>query len=266
MTVGDHPAAQPILIRHLFEMTAGFSYDLASPHLKAFRETSGSCPTRETMRHLAKDPLLFEPGSSWCYSLCHDVLAALVEVLSGQLFEDYVQAHIFKPLGMTNATFMLPAEEKETLVRLYRCNEETGAIEPCGQNNDYILGSEYASGGAGCVCTVDDYILLLEALRTGTILKPETVTLMAADRLTDAQREAYDFPHTHGYGLGVRAPLSGSSHTDFGWGGAAGAYLAVDIPNGLSVYYAQHVLLSPNRELRQQILETILEDLKASEA
>ena len=261
MKVGDRPAAGPILIRHLFEMTAGFSYDLRSPNLKAFCQSSPDCPTREVIRHLAKDPLLFDPGSSWFYSLCHDVLAALVEVVSGQSFEDYVQEHIFRPLGMTSATFMLPEEEKENLARLYRFNEETGTIDPCGQDNEYIFGKAYASGGAGCVCTVDEYMLFLEALRLGTILKPETVALMATDRLTDAQREAYDFPHSHGYGLGVRTPLDGGP-TDFGWGGAAGAYLGVDIPNNLTFYYAQHVLLSPMRDLRPKILEAILEDLK----
>ena len=82
-------------IKHLFEMTAGFSYDCNSPEMKkAFEETDGRCPTRETMKYLAKDPLDFEPGDRWNYSLCHDVLAALVEVLSGEKFEDYVKKNI----------------------------------------------------------------------------------------------------------------------------------------------------------------------------
>ena len=145
MMVGDRKAENPILIRHLFEMTAGFSYDVASASLTAFQKaTNGRCPTRETMIHLAKEPLLFEPGTQWYYSLCHDVLAALVEVLSGQTFEQYVQEHIFHPLGMTRSTFLLPADEKESLARLYACDEAKGEITPCGQDNSYILGSEYA--------------------------------------------------------------------------------------------------------------------------
>lgn len=262
MMVGDRKAENPILIRHLFEMTAGFSYDVASASLTAFQKaTNGRCPTRETMIHLAKEPLLFEPGTQWYYSLCHDVLAALVEVVSGQTFEDYVQAHIFQPLGMTRSTFLLPADEKESLARLYACDEATGEITPCGQDNSYILGSEYASGGAGCVSTVEDYMKFLEALRLGTILKPETVALMATDRMTDTLMEYYDFPHSHGYGLGVRTPRTGSPFTDFGWGGAAGAYLAVDIPHGMTLYYAQHVLTSPMRDLRTKITEAVLADL-----
>ena len=262
MMVGHQKAAQPILIRHLFEMTAGFSYDINTPSLRAFRqETNHRCPTREAMRYLAKEPLLFEPGSQWFYSLCHDVLAALVEVISGQSFEDYVQAHIFRPLGMTHSTFLLPAAEKEQLARLYACDETTGVIAPCGQDNPYILGSDYASGGAGCVSTVEDYMKFLEGLRLGLLLKPQTVLLMATDRLTDVQRQNYEFAQTHGYGLGVRTPRTGSVCTDFGWGGAAGAYLAVDLPHGISLYYAQHVLTAPNRELRLKLLDAVLADL-----
>ena len=89
---GIKKAENPILIKHLFEMTAGFSYGCYSPQLKrCIEETSGKCPTREAMKYLAKEPLLFEPGDRWEYSLCHDVLAAFVEVVSGEKFETYVK-------------------------------------------------------------------------------------------------------------------------------------------------------------------------------
>ena len=92
-------AEKPILIKHLFEMTAGFSYNCSSPSIKqAFEETDGRCPTREVMKYLAKEPLLFEPGERWEYSLCHDVLAAFVEVISGEKFEEYVRKNIFEPM------------------------------------------------------------------------------------------------------------------------------------------------------------------------
>lgn len=60
------------------------------------------------MRYLAKEPLLFEPGDRWEYSLCHDVLAALVEVVSGTRFSEYVKGHIFDVLGMNSSTYCLP--------------------------------------------------------------------------------------------------------------------------------------------------------------
>ena len=101
---GIRPAANPIRIKNLFEMTAGFSYDVESPNLQACRrETGGRCPTRAAVRAIARGPLSFEPGEHWQYSLCHDVLAALVEVISGRRFADYVRENIFEPLGMTRS-------------------------------------------------------------------------------------------------------------------------------------------------------------------
>ena len=71
---GIKAAENPILIKHLFEMTAGFSYNTTSANLQKCREeTCGRCPTREAMRYLAKDPLSFEPGDRWQYGLSHDV-------------------------------------------------------------------------------------------------------------------------------------------------------------------------------------------------
>lgn len=257
---GVRKADNPIRIHHLFEMTAGFSYDLHSPHLEALRvDTQGRCPTREAMKYLAKEPLLFEPGDQYRYSLCHDVLAALVEVLSGQRFEDYVKKNIFDPLGMKASTFLLPVEQLDTVAAHYRFNAETGKPELRSKMPAYRLGSQYAAGGAGCVSTVEDYIKFAEALRIGDIvLGKDTIRLMATDRLTDHQKRTYTLS-TYGYGLGVRTPKVGSARTDFGWGGAAGAYLAVDIPNGISLFYAQHLLTSPNQGIRSRVYTQVLQ-------
>jgi len=261
---GIRKARNPILIKHLFEMTAGFSYDLASPGiLKTREETAGRCPTVQTVRNLAADPLCFEPGEKWNYSLCHDVLAAVVEVISGVPFGEYVKKHIFDPLGMSRSTFSLPEAELETVASHYRFNEETRQAVNCGkQIQNYKLGSSYESGGAGCISTVEDYIRFAEALRLGdVILGKDTIALMATDRLTDAQKVSY-WVADHGYGLGVRCPLKNGTLPDFGWGGAAGAYLAVDISNRLTMYYAQHMLSSPNQSVRAQVYTSILQELK----
>ena len=147
-------AQNPILIRHLFTMTAGFSYDLCSPWLLKLREdTAGVCATRDFARYLAKEPLYAEPGTEYRYSLCHDVLAALVEVISGQKFEEYVKEHIFIPLGMTRSDFLLPMEDYETKVAT-RYQFEDGKPVLADKVPRYRLGSGHASGGAGCVSTV----------------------------------------------------------------------------------------------------------------
>ena len=114
-------------------MTAGFSYNCYSPQLKnAIIETDGKCPTREAMKYLAKEPLLFEPGDRWEYSLCHDVLAAFVEVISGEKFEDYVKKNIFDVVDMKDSTFMLPEAEIETIAPQYRF--ENGKVVNVGKH------------------------------------------------------------------------------------------------------------------------------------
>lgn len=258
---GIKKAKNPILIKHLFEMTAGFSYDCSSPRLKnCIDDTAGKCPTREAMKHLAKEPLLFEPGDRWEYSLCHDVLAAFVEVVSGERFEVYVKKNVFDVAQMNNSTFMLPDSQIETLAQQYRF-EDGKAVNIGKPIFNYKIGSEYASGGAGCISTADDYIKFTEALRTYKLLKPETVELMMKDRLSDSQKRTYWAKDTHGYGLGVRCPKGDDRYVDFGWGGAAGAYLAIDVQNSISLYFGAHMLSSPAQGLRSMLYRFVRAEL-----
>lgn len=274
---GCAAAKNKITIRDLFRMSAGMDYNLTSPPLmKARAESAGECPTRETVCYMAQQPLLYEPGQGWQYSLAHDVIAALVEVISGEKFEDYVEKHIFAPLGIKNSTFVLKEDEKDTIAPLYRNDplpdSEEPRIERIRCANVYIFGPKYASGGAGCVSTLDDYSTFLEGLKDGKLLKAETVKMMSTDMLEEgAQRTGHDEwcgSGTYGYGLGVRcAPSTGeSSVTDYGWGGAAGAYLAIDPVNDLTVFYVQHVLNSPNKLQRTQILPLIQEVVAGTSA
>lgn len=260
---GVKKAQKPILIKHLFEMTAGFSYDVASPSLQKCKEdTKGRCPTRETMEYLAKEPLLFEPGDKWHYSLCHDVLAVLVEVLSGEKFEDYVKKNIFDVLGMKASTFMLSDSELHTMCEQYRYDSKEKAAINIGKHiANYKLGSQYASGGAGCISTVEDYMKFLEGLRTYQLLKEETVAFMKTERLNENQMRTYTKSATHGYGLGVRCHKKDGVDHDFGWGGAASAYLAIDIERKTSVYFGCHMLSSPVMELRAMIYRFVYAEL-----
>ncbi len=257
-------AKEPIRIKHLFEMTAGFSYNCNSMNIReSIAATNGKCPTREVMRYLAKDPLLFEPGKRWEYSLCHDVLAALVEVIAGERFEIYVKKNIFDVVGMPRSTFVLPASERETLAQQYQYRN--GKVVNIGKDVPYyIIGSEYASGGASLVSTVDEYVRFLEALRTHKLLKPETLALMTTDRLSEAQRETYWTKNSHGYGLGVRCPNGKEKYTDFGWGGAACSYLAVDMENEISLFFGAHVLSSPAQGLRTKVYRFVREEILGS--
>ena len=261
---GIQPAKNQIKIRDLFQMTAGLNYNIWTPALLAYYEAcERRCPTVEMVNEIAKTPLDFEPGQSWKYSLCHDVLAALVEVLSGEKFENYVKTHIFDPLGMAHSDFLHPMEDWEGFARMFLWDNETGKIRPWTEN-PYRPGTEYASGGAGCVSTVEDYIKFLEALRVGDkILKKQTIAMMATNHLTEQQLQAYsNYTKGMGYGLGMRTPLHNPDRSDFGWGGAAGAFAAVDPVNNITIFYAQHVLQSPIQPLRGWLYYAVRADLE----
>ncbi len=252
------PAKTTMLIKHLFQMTAGFSYNYKSPKLLELRErTNDMCTTREVVRALAGEPLLFDPGERYKYSLCHDVLAALVEVVSGQLFEDYVKEHIFDPLGMSNSTFCLPDEEIDTLTCQYQFDSEAGKPVPISKTN-WRVGKRFVSGGGGCISTVDDYMKYALAMCEGeALLKRDTIKLMMTDHLTQEQYPAVE----SGYVLGVRVPRGGGWRKEFGWGGAAGAYISIDPTNKLVIFYAQQLLNSPNQKLRGHLYRFVMEDL-----
>lgn len=257
-------AQKDIRIHHLFEMTAGLNYNLHTPALDALRkDTNGRCPTREVARAIAESPLDFEPGTRYQYSLCHDVLAALVEVISGEKFETYVKKHIFDPLGMVDSSFLPPMDAYEDIAPLYRGSADGVVRNPDGNVPAYRMGTEHASGGAGCASTVDDYIKFAESLRVGDIiLGKDTIRLMTTNRLADSQKGNYG-TNGNGYGLGLRTGGGDkNARYDFGWGGAAGAFLAVDPIHNISLFYAQHVLAAPNMALRQMLYSAALEDLE----
>ena len=258
---GTKKAEKPILIKHLFEMTAGFSYAVDSPELlRCKEETNGKCPTLEAMKYLAKEPLLFEPGDRWEYSLCHDILAAVVEVISGEKFEVFVKKNIFDPLGMNDTDFIYPEEKNDDLAEQYLFRDGK-AVNIGKKNIGYRIGREYASGGAGAVSTVDDYIKFLEGVRTYKLINPETLKLFSTDRLTEEQRRTYWTAVTHGYGLGVRCKKADGIYPDFGWGGAAGAYAAIDIENGISLYMGSHLIASPVQGIRSMLYRFLYAEL-----
>ena len=256
---GRRKAENPILIRHLFEMTAGLDYELQSPEfLECSKNTNGKCPTREAMKYLARRPIAFEPGTRWRYSLCHDVLAALVEIISGERFSDYVKKNIFDPMGMHRSTYRLTEDIREKVAPIYIYDEKEKKPVLLGIGiSDFVIGSEYESGGAGCVSCAEDYVRFLEGVRTYKLLKKETVDLIRADHI--AAYGIDDTPYwkrdTHGYSLGMRCSKGIEGYADFGWDGAAGAFMAIDIENEITVFYVQHLRSDPNNPNRHLVYD-----------
>ena len=267
------PVRNTMTVRHLFTMTAGLTYATNTDNLKrGYAETNGEMPTREAMKYLAQDPLAFEPGEGWLYSLCHDVLAAIVEVVSGVRFGEYVKRHIFDPLGMTRSTFLLPDEKLPEVAAQYKwCADEQKFVPVGPRITPYKLGSRYESGGAGCVSTVEDYIRFLENLRSGeALLRQDTIKMMSTPQIPDkfTQVACPEPPRPfmvagYSWGLGVRCPKPGVAKPDFGWGGAAGAYYAILPEAEATIFYAQHVRCSPNQKMRIQLPLALVEDLRS---
>lgn len=259
-------AKNPITIRQLFTMTAGLTYDLYSPSLNDVRkETGGRCPTVETIKYLAKEPLAFDPGDQFRYSLCHDVLAALVEIISGKRYSVYVKENIFDVLGMENSTFDNRGLSYDGFAEQYIYDGNLGKTVKYGKEKcEYRLGTEYESGGAGCISTVEDYMKFLEAMRKGDIiLKNDTIDMMNSPQISDYQHRtfSYDPVEIYTYGLGVRTSRDRSKLSEFGWDGAAASYLSVDREKNLCVFMGQHILDAPNFREKDQVRQCIVDDM-----
>lgn len=284
-------AKNPIRVGDLFTMTAGFDYNLRRESIRRAGElTNGRYDTAMVAAELAKEPLCFEPGTRWQYSLCHDVLAGLVSVVTGMPFREYVRKNIFEPLDMTESVYhrtpeieakmaeqysFVPAgAERETdIVKAQRNGTSgDGSFVNVGKGVSHILGPEYDSGGAGITTTAGDYAKLMAALAgkgTGVngarILSPASVELMKVNRLNDELLKDFSWQQLkgYGYGLGVRTHIdpvksgSNASIGEFGWGGAAGASAYMDTGLKLGVFYVQHCL-SPREEWYQPRLRNVI--------
>lgn len=249
------PAQNPMRIHDLMSMTAGMSYDVASaPIRKVVEETHGEATTRQVVTAMAQMPLLCEPGTRYSYALGHDVLAAVVEVVTGMTFGAYMKRNVFEPLGITEMYYQVPAGEEHRLFAQYGKDWDTGKIKR-DESMIYRITKNYESGGAGLCTTVDEYTKVLEALanggvgRTGgRILKQESVLAIGRNWLTE--QELADFSRTgkegYGYGLGVRVLIDGTKSKspvgEFGWDGAAGAYALVDPKNHIGMFYTHEIL------------------------
>lgn len=242
---------RPITVEHLLTMTSGLDYNLKTKAIFDVAErTGGKCPTREIACAIAERPLHFHPGERWLYGLSHDVLAALVEIISGMRYSEYVTEQIFRPLGMTDSYFH-PTDELLSRMTTPYALGEAGNL-PLPKTNLFDLGEEYESGGAALISSVPDYARFADAMANGgvgetgeSILRPETIDLMRNNRVGDLMETDGRWRHLrgYGYGLGVRTRITadgGGSLGEFGWDGAKGVYVLMDPLRRLSLTYAEH--------------------------
>jgi CubicO group peptidase (beta-lactamase class C family) len=182
---GDYrlrPAARPMTVRHVLTHTSGLAYPFTSPIWRDLKPRAGDT-------FAFGGPLLFDPGERWHYSTSTDVVGRLVEVISGQVLEDYFRQHIFTPLKMTDTSYNVPEEKGPRLV---------AAQQRAGERMDGAIGLQNPQpgltipkpiGGGGLASTASDYgrfvrmFLNNGELDGARVLKPETVALMSQNQM-----------------------------------------------------------------------------------
>lgn len=233
--------------------------------MKFYKETGGACPISALPAYLAQVPLLFEPGTQYKYGICHEVLAALIEKLSGEKFGEYLKKHIFHPLGMNNTAFTLDKLENKALANQYRYTGKDKPLTCLGPDNCLIPPILKESASGGLISTVDDYMKFQQALSNGEqLLSRCIINLMRLDQLHGSQRDGYGYTNIGmGYGLGVRTVINQAKcgspvgFGPFGWGGAAGTYGSIDLENNLCIFYAQHVFDTEDLRTHNRIRNVI---------
>jgi CubicO group peptidase (beta-lactamase class C family) len=238
------PAVRPITIRHLMSHSSGLSYGLLDPGtliFSAYNERKVVNPATtlaEMMDVLADLPLVFHPGMSWEYSVATDVLARLVEVISGQRFDTFIQSRILSPLGMVDTGFVVT--DRDRLVAYYAGADLLGPMKPGLTRADdvpypgaYLRPFPRQNGGSGLVSTLPDMVALIRSLLPGgpTLLKPDSIKLMVTNQLPAGvwiRFAALGEIQGRGYGLAGALILepAGFDHQDargeLFWGGRAG--------------------------------------------
>jgi CubicO group peptidase (beta-lactamase class C family) len=240
------PAKSSITIRHLMSHRSGLSYGFFDPGSLIFKALNerGVHDPRTTLADmvdvLADLPLIYQPGTSWEYSLATDVTSRLVEVVSGQSFEKFIQARIFDPLGMVDTGFVVPEKDRGRLVAYYAGADLMKPMEPGLTRTDnapfpgaYLRPIARLSGGGGLVSTLPDMVALIRSLLPGgtTLLKPETIAQMLTNQLPDGQWIRFALMgeqpgKAHSLAGGLILKPSQFDHPDAAgelyWGGVAG--------------------------------------------
>ncbi len=245
----------PPTMRELMSHTAGFTYGFFgdSPVDVMYRDSKvlQSANLQEMIDKLTKIPLLYQPGKKWVYSVSMDIEGYIVEKLSGKPLPEFFHDNIFTPLGMKDAAFYVPANERGRFATLYDSNKEDGLDLNPGSATGYSSQPTLASGGGGMVSTIEDYYRFAQMMADGgelngkRILASASVRLMTTNHLPaslltgefgiGAQQMRPGFGY--GYNCAVEydpqeANLPEGKGT-FLWDGAAGTWFWVDPTNDI---------------------------------
>ena len=269
-------ARRAMTVRDLLRHTSGLPGNVAvNDH---FRETGlpplSECTLEEICDHLDRVPLLYQPGTRWYYSVAADVVGRLVEVASGQAFDEFLQQRIFAPLGMVDTAFYCPPDKLDRFAEMYGPDPAAGLMPVDAPQGGTVTSfsfrerPRFLSCGGGLVSTGADYLRLCLLLAdNGTLggvrlLQPATVADMTRNQLPAALLPIRKEPQARydglGFGLGfsVRVQPSGfvpgAETGEYGWIGGASTEFTIAPGSGLVIItLTQFMPFSPlSREVK----------------
>ena len=269
------PAKRPITIRDLTRHTSGFARPEHPQLGKMLTEAdvmNNNNSLAEMAKRLAALPLAFNPGEEWSYGVSVDVQAYLVERISGKPFDQYVQENILQRLGMDETAYV--PKEMNRLAAMYRKNDDGQLTRILDEEANIFNGKDWPlkPGGFGLTSSLDNYMRFARMLvndgrlDTSTILKKETVRLMATNQLSDSVTKRMWLPSKGQVGFGIdfavrlRPPATAEENNgavgEFFWDGAASTLFWVDPVNKLTaVLFVQ--VFPFNQELHKKFRDAV---------
>ena len=268
-TVHTRKAKSPMLVKHAFSMSAGMPYafgnsptamEMASVKEELLKK-HGKYDIVTEVKAMGGVPVAFDPGTRWLYGYGHDIVAGLIQVVSGKTVGQFLQDEIFGPLGMKDTGYRYCEGTEKRMASLYRKDENGAMTRISGMLDEFHQPDAiYECGGAGLYSTVNDYLKFSQMLANSgiyngkRIIGRKTIDLMRANQLNKEQLKDFTFSYVagYGYGLGVRTLMStaeghsNGSVGEFGWTGFLGTYVSIDPQEGFSVVYMHQ--MEPNME------------------
>lgn len=283
------PCERPMTIRDLLTHTSGLTYGFMHVHPvdEMYRvagidgaATANGMNLEEFCDKLSEIPLLFSPGTQWCYSVATDVCGRLVEVLSGRPLDEFFQSRIFDPLGMVDTGFTVPAEKLSRFAANYEKHPKTKEVrlfDSADEHSTYAKPKPFLSGGGGLTSTMIDYWRFCQMFLNGgeldgvRILSPKTVDYMTLNHLpggkTLPEMDQSAFSETGsdgmGFGLGFSVVIDAAeaqavtSEGNHSWGGAASTYFWIDPEEDLIGILMTQLMPSRAYPLRPQMQQLV---------
>jgi len=261
------PASREITIRDLLSHVSGLVSGGPASTAEAAKVARKPGETlADYLPRLGAVPLDFQPGTRWSYSPSagFDTLGRVVEILSGQSFDQFLQQRIFEPLGMKDIFFHPAADRLPRVATTY--HRAANALERVDMQAR-LDNTTYFSGAGGLMTDAEDYIQFGQMLLNGgelngkRLLSPKTVEMMASVHAPDTLPGR---PKGRGFGLSVQvvndAIAAGYRVSDgsYGWDGAYGTHFWVD-PKEKVVGILMIQTNNPNRELDRDFENAVMQ-------